>query len=223
MIRLFVFFASIQSLRAITLLPLGDSITCGCGSDAGPANNFTAVCPRDVGGYRVPLWASLAAAGSNISFVGSLRNGPAWAPPAATAHEGHPGWTTSQIIQILPTWVAYRPDVIVVHLGTNDVGQNHSLPRMLTDMTWLLGNISSALPAARVFLCTIIDMVSKRSLPRVHPNRMHFAFASYTPRCARTPLNRLTRRIRAGFLPSQPTTMRCATWPLVCRASPSST
>ena len=148
------------STSSLRILPLGDSITFGCGSSASPANGFVAACAADALGYRVPLWASLAAAGLNATMVGSQRTGPSWAPPSATSHEGHPGWTTRQILGILPTWAATAPDVIIIHLGTNDVGQGHPLPDMLAAMGDLLGNITAALPAARTLVCTILRMVN---------------------------------------------------------------
>lgn len=144
----------------LRVLALGDSITKGCGSSASSAFNWTASCGNDVGGYRVPLWAALTAAGVNATMVGTQQSGPPWAPAAATLHEGHPGWRTAQILHILPAWAATHPDIVVVHLGTNDVGQAHPLPEMLADMGALLGNISQALPAARTFVTTILYMVN---------------------------------------------------------------
>ena len=144
----------------LRVLPLGDSISKGCGSTASAAANWTASCGNDVGGYRVPLWAALTAAGMNASMVGTQRSGPAWAPPAATSHEGHPGWRTAQILNILPAWAATRPDIILVHLGTNDVGQGRAVSDITRDMGSLLGNISSALPSAHTFVCTILHMVN---------------------------------------------------------------
>jgi lysophospholipase L1-like esterase len=148
------------SVGALRVLPLGDSITCGCGSTARASSNWTASCGTDVGGYRVPLWAALTAAGVNATLVGTLSSGPSWAPSAATRHEGHPGWRTAQILAILPAWAATQPDVILIHLGTNDIGQGKPLPGMLADMGALLGNISSALPSARTIVCTILHMVN---------------------------------------------------------------
>jgi hypothetical protein len=76
----------------IKILPLGDSITFGCGSDAAPPDWY-ACCLRTSGGYRAPLWAALNGSSINasITMVGYEKNGPAWAPPEALSHEGHPG------------------------------------------------------------------------------------------------------------------------------------
>lgn len=53
------FIAPLLSLAGATdllWLPLGDSITWGCGTDAAPRGG--AACAPDAGGYRVPLaWA----------------------------------------------------------------------------------------------------------------------------------------------------------------------
>jgi acyl-CoA thioesterase-1 len=155
-----LFFSVLISASSLRILALGDSLTFGCGSSASPSNGFVAECSLNATGYRVPLWASLSAAGLNASMVGTQRTGPAWAPALATLHEGHPGWTTRQILGILPKWAATSPDIIIVHLGTNDVGQGHPLPEMLADMGALLGNISSALPAAQTLVCTILRMVN---------------------------------------------------------------
>jgi hypothetical protein len=155
---------------ALRVLPLGDSLTAGCGSTANPASNWTASCGSDVGGYRLPLWAALTAAGVNATMVGTQRSGPSWAPPAATSHEGHPGWRTDQLLHILPAWAATQPDIILLTAGTNNVGQGRPLPEALADMGALLGNISVALPTARTFVCTILDHGEQRP-PRVGPCR----------------------------------------------------
>ena len=55
-------------------LPLGDSITWGCGTDAKPRGR--AGCVADAGGYRVPLAWSLSQAGYNVSTMGTLKTGP---------------------------------------------------------------------------------------------------------------------------------------------------
>jgi lysophospholipase L1-like esterase len=145
---------------SFTLLPLGDSITKGCGSDAGPANNWTAVCGNDSGGYRAPLWAALTAAGFNVTMVGTQNSGPSWLPAGAHAHEGHPGWTINQIKTILPTWAALKPDFILIMLGTNDIGQEHPLSQVITDMTSLLSATVAALPESQLVVSTVLNMVN---------------------------------------------------------------
>jgi lysophospholipase L1-like esterase len=49
-------------------------------------------------------------------------------------------------------------DFILVHLGTNDVGQGHTLPQMLSDMTTLLATIKAGNPGATTIVGSIINM-----------------------------------------------------------------
>jgi len=100
------------------------------------------------------------AAGFNVSFVGSQSSGPAWVPAAAHAHEGHSGWRIAQITGILPTWATFKPDVITLLLGTNDIGQNHSTTEVVADMDALLAATFAALPQTRVLVGTVLDMVN---------------------------------------------------------------
>ena len=74
----------------ILYLPLGDSITWGCGTDAAPRGG--AGCVKDAGGYRVPLIWALSQAGYNVTTMGTLKTGPSYVPEAWISHEGHPGW-----------------------------------------------------------------------------------------------------------------------------------
>ena len=69
-------------------LPLGDSITWGCGTDAAPRGG--AACCATCGGYRVPTAWALSQAGYNISTMGTLKTGPAYVPDQWIHHEGHP-------------------------------------------------------------------------------------------------------------------------------------
>eukprot|EP01047_Picozoa_sp_COSAG01_P041867 COSAG01_NODE_3621_length_5860_cov_4.719840_7_plen_113_part_00 len=60
--------------KAMLWLPLGDSITWGCGTDSSPRGD--ANCTHDAGGYRVPLAWAMSQAGYNVSTMGPLKTGP---------------------------------------------------------------------------------------------------------------------------------------------------
>ena len=107
-------------------MPLGDSITYGV-NDLGD------------GGYRGPLLALAVAAGRKITFTGSLSNGPTSVSGQIfpQKNEGHSGWGISEvnpnsggnagIATVIPT-PAFNsgsggvPDIILLHIGTNDQG-----------------------------------------------------------------------------------------------------
>ena len=145
-----------SSLPILKVLPLGDSLTFGCGSDAAPPDWY-ACCTSVSGGYRAPLWAALngSAINASVTMVGTEKNGPAWLPAAGAQHEGHPGWTISQIKGLESTWVKLAPDVVLLMAGTNDVGQGHSNASMAADLDALLGALNASLPEARVYVASI--------------------------------------------------------------------
>ena len=95
------------------ILPLGDSITWGIQYD---------------GAYRVELFTKAVAAGQNITFTGSLSNGPTTVSgkPFPQKNEGHSGWTIDQDASLIPspalsTASGGIPHIILLHIGTNDI------------------------------------------------------------------------------------------------------
>ncbi|MFC1573521.1 hypothetical protein ACFL6M_08000, partial [Candidatus Eisenbacteria bacterium] len=101
------------------IMPLGDSITHG---------------GQGYASYRYPLWFNLEQGGYDVDLVGDLDeiygSSPnlTWYPDYYTEfdrdHEGHWGWRTDEIADIIVgTVTSNEPDVVLVHLGTNDVGQ----------------------------------------------------------------------------------------------------
>jgi lysophospholipase L1-like esterase len=102
---------------ALVVLPLGDSITEG-------------VPTAD--GYRAPLVALMAKAGVQVKYVGSLRS-------PAGAHEGWSGFTTAELIPRARAALArHRPDVILLHIGTNDLGMGVSVEEAAANVRALL-------------------------------------------------------------------------------------
>lgn len=126
-------------------MPLGDSITDGMNVP---------------GGYRTDLWQYFRADGETVQFVGSEYGGP---PTLGDRdHEGHPGWETGQLDQHVTKWLrTYQPDVVLLHIGTNDVlhGDVAAAPARLRT---LLGHIVSAAPHAQVYVAQIIPLRVRR-------------------------------------------------------------
>ena len=112
----------VSSVPLIKILPLGDSITFGCGSNAAPPDWY-ACCTELDGGYRLPLWVALNGSSINasIAMVGTESTGPSWAPPTAKNHEGHPGWTIKELFSLQSKWVTLNPDIVLLMIGTNDI------------------------------------------------------------------------------------------------------
>lgn len=130
------------------IMPLGDSITDGTGF---------------AGGYRVELFAKAVADQKHITFVGSLSNGPNTVSGVTfpKSHEGHFGWTIGQVDDLIPTpALDPAPQIVLLHLGTNDINQNllSGAPERLGS---LIDQIIVKLPSALIVVAKIIPEPSK--------------------------------------------------------------
>ena len=129
--------------NGVKVMPLGDSITYGTGSSNG-------------GGYRLPLWNDLLAQGANIHFVGSQQNGPG---TFDTANEGHPGWRIDQISANIVNWLqTYQPQIVLLHIGTNDIKQNYDVANAPTRLAGLIDQITTTDPNATVVVAQILPI-----------------------------------------------------------------
>jgi lysophospholipase L1-like esterase len=132
----------------VRIYPLGDSITYGSTWGVGlpvapPSPVPGGVGVQTPGGYRGPLDALLTASGVPHEFVGSgtANSNPVLDQQGQARHDGHPGYRIEQDANNLDGrpgiggdnggfWLTgipgrgpITPDVTVIHLGTNDIGQ----------------------------------------------------------------------------------------------------
>ncbi|MGW0804771.1 cellulose binding domain-containing protein [Nonomuraea sp. NPDC002799] len=131
------------SAAATRIMPLGDSIT---GSP---------------GCWRSLLWNRLQSTGyTNIDFVGTL-------PPQGCGvthdgdNEGHGGYLATNIANqsMLPGWLsATKPDIVIMHLGTNDVWSNIAPATILSAFTTLVGQMRASNPGMKILVAKIIPM-----------------------------------------------------------------
>lgn len=129
---------------ALRLMPMGDSITWGVGSPSG-------------NGYRAFLWNQLAADGHTLDFVGSGRGGTMSDPD----NEGHSGWRIDQIDGIADSVLArYRPNVVTLEIGTNDLNGNYQVPTAPDRLRALIDRITGDLPDVTVLVGTLIVSTS---------------------------------------------------------------
>ncbi|MFR0359214.1 ricin-type beta-trefoil lectin domain protein [Streptomyces sediminimaris] len=129
---------------SLRLMPLGDSITWGVGSASGNS-------------YRGFLWNQLSAEGHTLDFVGSGRNGTMSDPD----NEGHSGWRIDQIAGIADSVLArYRPNVVTLEIGTNDLNGNYQVPTAPDRLRALLDQITRDAPDATVLVGTVIVSTS---------------------------------------------------------------
>ncbi|MEH1099622.1 cellulose binding domain-containing protein [Micromonospora sp. CPCC 205561] len=128
---------------AVRVMPLGDSIT---GSP---------------GCWRSVLWNRLQSSGhTDVDFVGTL--GPqGCGQPHDGDNEGHGGYLVTNVANqnLLPGWLAAtRPDIVLMHFGTNDVWSNIAPATILAAYGRLVEQMRAANPATKVLVAKIIPM-----------------------------------------------------------------
>jgi lysophospholipase L1-like esterase len=159
--------------RQITVMPLGDSITAGW-----PDLRY--------GGYRRRLAALLAKDGYKVRFVGSQRNGAGIA--SGPANEGHVGWTIEELKAGIDAhrWLeTYRPDIILLHIGTNDLARGGAGSAAAANLQALVEDILTRLPAARVIVAQIVAFKGA-------PNKAYDEYVSAIPGIAKRDGRRVT-------------------------------
>ena len=157
--------ASKHARSKLNILPLGDSIT-----DADGQHDS----------YRRHLWHLLWELGFEVDFVGSRRfNGyndeHALNSDFDTDHEGHSGWTARDIVSgptgwgeqrgYLDLWVSsFKPDVVLLHIGTNDIFHCERVQDILAQVEKIVDTIQSQVPNSIVIVARIIPIGDAQSL-----------------------------------------------------------
>lgn len=143
---------------ACKILPFGDSITFGMGSES-----------AGHGGYRVHLFELAVGDNRNITFVGSSTaqdNGGPSGPemvaglPFPRANEGHSGWRISTGVNPINDRVPSPaldddPHIILLHIGTNDATMD-SGATMASNLATLMDNIIMHAPDALLVVAQIV-------------------------------------------------------------------
>jgi acyl-CoA thioesterase-1 len=167
-----VLYAAVSTITVgaqLKIMPIGDSITQG--GFNGDAS------------YRVALYDNLTGNGVNFKFIGSMTTvfnpgstnpNPSIYPSYFTAgfyknHEGHSGWTTSQIATgsgVASSITSNKPDVVTLHLGTNDLGQqlisaSNNYAPAITNLDTIVNKLRAANPNVKIALAKVIPYAPK--------------------------------------------------------------
>lgn len=140
---------------AITIMPLGDSITAGNGDPDG-------------NGYRLPLWKDLTGAGFSMQYMGSQNNGGGSLPD--TRNEGHPGYRIDALAANVDGWLKNnQPQIVLLMIGTNDVAQSYQLANAPDRLSALIDQILKDDPLANLLVASIppITRADQDYAPRV--------------------------------------------------------
>jgi lysophospholipase L1-like esterase len=135
---------AVSAAAPVRIMPLGDSITAGPGC------------------WRALLWDHLQRTGfTNIDFVGTQQGGGC-SVPFDEDHEGHAGFAATGIADQnqLPPWLAATsPDIVLMHLGTNDMwGGTISTDAILAAYSKLVDQMRASNPNMKIIVAQIIPM-----------------------------------------------------------------
>jgi lysophospholipase L1-like esterase len=147
----------------LRVMPLGDSIT----------DDYT----------RYQTWEGLVEAGYTVDFVGTQTSVPSSrggdVPDVAGQvfdqdHEGHSAWAASDMLAgkdsepdagRLELWLEETPpaDVVLLHIGTNDIGRLLTDPRLVVDRTSrIVFQIQQAMPDATILVAQVTPLGSEK-------------------------------------------------------------
>jgi lysophospholipase L1-like esterase len=134
---------ALSAAAPVRIMPLGDSITGGPGC------------------WRALLWDRLQRTGfTDIDFVGTIPGGG-----CSVAHdgdnEGHGGFQATGIANQdqLPSWLSStRPDIVLMHLGTNDIWNSTPTATILAAYSKLVDQMRAGKPNMKIVVAKIIPM-----------------------------------------------------------------
>eukprot|EP00040_Diaphanoeca_grandis_P026690 m.149863 g.149863 ORF g.149863 m.149863 type:complete len:331 (+) comp30687_c0_seq1:457-1449(+) len=151
---------------ALRMMPLGDSITqwqCGL------MNNVSTGDVASFGGFRGPLFESLQRNWGSLYEFESVGG-----QHGCGSHEGHSGWTCDMLADIITdSATAYKPDVVMLMCGTNDLWYRPSTKnpdkggtaeQVVARINKILTNLFAVVPNATVLLSTVSDINATKCL-----------------------------------------------------------
>ena len=146
--------ATDEMTTPITILPFGDSVTAGWTQQdtLNPSN-----LPSEPG-YRGPLWYEFVLNDMFVNLVGPINDGPTSLPD--TSNAGFPGYTTAQLLGLLPGILAQgvSQDVLLL-AGANDLAQGVPQATTIANLTSIIDAIESASPTTHVYLSQLVPLV----------------------------------------------------------------
>jgi lysophospholipase L1-like esterase len=117
-------------------MPLGDSITWGVGYEEVEDDAYRV-------GYRHFLWQDLIGSGYIVDFVGSLWSGYGISGFDAN-HEGWGGKTAAYVATYIYQWLVDNPpDIVLLHIGTNDLNSGFDVETTISNVESILNNIDA--------------------------------------------------------------------------------
>lgn len=145
--------------QPLKIMPFGDSITEG---------------QRGHNTYRRSLWFQLHESGCFIDYVGNRlgvsngsRNTGGQRPPNPDFdldHEGRWDYRADELVGTAANAVAeHAPDVILIHIGTNDLMRGQSVTSTLADIAAIIDSVRLAKPDIAILVAQLVPASDVRS------------------------------------------------------------
>jgi lysophospholipase L1-like esterase len=120
--------------QTFKIMPLGNSITQGKGD---PGTDPGVIYD----GFRNDLCLILNSNNWDYDFVGSQKDGNQSAQ-FDVDHEGHSGWRADDLLVFIDSWLTtYSPDIILLHIGTNDISNGQSNQSTINEIESIVDKI----------------------------------------------------------------------------------
>jgi lysophospholipase L1-like esterase len=117
--------------------------------------------------YRYYLYQLLKNNGYGVDFVGSMIDATNGSPSQLDFdqnHEGHSGWRADELAQHAAEWAAaYKPEVLLLHGGSNDVEQGQSTDSTIGDLRNIINAVRSQVPNVKVLIAQIIPSIGRNA------------------------------------------------------------
>ncbi|EEU47590.1 uncharacterized protein NECHADRAFT_35306, partial [Fusarium vanettenii 77-13-4] len=133
----------VAALPNLRIMPLGDSITKGSGSNG-------------IVGYRGPLRRKLLSQGKDdgitVDMIGSLTDGNM----PDNNHEGHSGRYLDEINTYWKLSIKARPNLVLIHAGINNMDKNRDLDIALDIYRNMIDGIFTEAPEVTILVAPVI-------------------------------------------------------------------
>jgi len=160
--------------QSISVMPMGDSITQGVRGECGYRRALAQALSKNPG-CAVNFVGSRSGSGDNSNVPTSV------CEAQNTPHEAIPGIRADQFLDIIDNRIStYQPDVVLLHVGSNDIYQDETAGDTATDIHELLDRIYLNQPNATVVVSNVIPWSEESPDPLFYkpfenPNRDMFA------------------------------------------------
>jgi lysophospholipase L1-like esterase len=83
-------------------------------------------------------------------------------------HEGHWGWRSDQVLERIDIWATKNvPDIVLIHLGTNDIGGGQDIEETVTEIEEIIMIFRKYNANVKVLLAQIIPLAHEAINERI--------------------------------------------------------